>query len=388
MLANAIMLKLLPRARRLFLQAPVCLLGILLFVTISWGQKGRLPGQDTSPALQRAISDAAKKYKIPGIAVALIENGQLRAVEVFGVRDEKSGAPVTPNTIFEAGSLGEPLYAYAVLRLAADGRINPSSPLPSYFPLPYVRDMDAFSATSVTESLYDPQLNQVTAIRVMNHTSGMPDLARGKHLRLERAPGQKWFYSNEGYIYLQRVVEHVTGEPLDAFLTRSILGPARMAHSGFQWREAFGTDIATGYDRSGAPMETHKYERPVATATLYTSIRDYAQFVAYILASAPAQRAHESAVSLMLNPTVSVVDAVPFSWGLGLGLEEAADDLYFFHRENEPGFQSFVLASRKTGTGIVIFTNSGNGLDALADIVAATIGGSHAVLNSEFLHSK
>jgi hypothetical protein len=161
-----------------------------------------------------------------------------------------------------------------------------------------------------------------------------------------------------------------------------------MSHSSFEWREADAADMATGYDRSGAPAEVHKYARPAVAATLYTTVRDYAQFVAYLLASAPAQRAHESAVSLMLNPTVPVDDAVPFSWGLGLALEKVGDDLFFFHRENAPGFQGLMIASYKTGSGIVILTNSANGLDAMADILAATIGGNHPVLNSNFLHPK
>jgi CubicO group peptidase (beta-lactamase class C family) len=373
---------------RIFPQAFVCLLGILLLAGSSAGQRDRLAEQGTSSALRQAISDAAKKYKIPGIAAALIDHGQLRAVEVFGVRDQKSGAPVTANTIFEAGSLGEPLYAYSVLLLAANGRFNPGAPLPSYLPLPYLRDLNSTSSPTSTEPLYDPQFNQITAIRVMNHTSGMPDWARGQHLRLTFAPGQKWSYSNEGYLYLQNVVEHVAGESFESFVARGILGPARMSHSSFVWREAYAADMATGIDRTGAPIEIHKFVRPAAASTLYTSIRDYAQFVTYILASAPAQRAHESAVSLMLNSTVSVNDAVPFSWGLGVGLEKIGDDLFFFHRENSPGFQCFVMASRKAGSGVVIFTNSGNGLDAMTDILAATIGGNHPILKSNFVQSQ
>jgi CubicO group peptidase (beta-lactamase class C family) len=388
MLPNVRMIGWIKKTRSMFLHASICVLSVLLLASSSAGQRDRLAGQQTSPALRQAISDAAKKYKIPGIAIALIERGQLRAVEVFGVRDLKSNAPVTPNTIFEAGPLGEPLYAYAVLLLSAGGRFNPGAPLPSYSPLPYVRNLDPTSSSPVTEPLYDPRFNQVTAIRVMNHTSGLPDWARNQHLRWQTEPGKKWLYSNEGYLYLQNVIEHVSGESFDAFVTRSILGPARMAHSGFVWQETYASEMATGYDRSGAPVELHRYARPAAATTLYTSVRDYAQFIMYILASAPAQRAHESAVSLMLNSTVSVADAVPFSWGLGLGLEKNNDDLFFFHRENSPGFQAFVLASRKTGNGVVIFTNSGNGLDAVPEIVAATLGGTHPILQSAFMHSQ
>jgi CubicO group peptidase (beta-lactamase class C family) len=388
MLANILMIRLLPIRRRVFPQASICALGVLLLAANSAGQRDRDTAQQTSPALRQAISDAARKYKIPGIAAALIEHGQLRAIEVFGVRDQKSNAPVSANTIFEAGSLGEPLYAYAVLLLSADGRFNPGAPLPSYLPLPYLRNLDPTSASPATEPLYDPRFNQITAIRVMNHTSGMPDWAPNQHLPLRLAPGQKWSYSNEGYLYLQTVMERVTGEPFDAFITRSILGPARMARSGFVWRDVYAGEMAAGYDRSGAPVEIHRYARPAAATTLYTTIRDYAQFVTYILASALAEPAHESAVSLMLKPTIPVDDPAPFSWGLGLGLEQTGDDLFFFHRENSPGFQSFVIASRKTGSGVVIFTNSGNGLDAIPEILAATIGGNHPILKSTFLHSQ
>lgn len=224
-------------ARRIALQSCICLLGSLLFAIHSAGQRGNFPGHESSPVLQKAISDAARKYKIPGIAAVLIEHGQIKAMETFGVRDKKSGAPLTANTIFEAASLGEPIYAYSVLLLSAEHRLNAGAPIPTYFPLPYVREFDATSASSQSESLYDPQFNQITALRVMNHTSGMPDWARGQHLRLQNVPGKKWSYSTEGYIYLQQAVEHATSESLDSLVTRSVLGPARMPHTSFVERK-------------------------------------------------------------------------------------------------------------------------------------------------------
>jgi CubicO group peptidase (beta-lactamase class C family) len=363
-----------------------CSLGVFLLAASSAGQGGRLTGPESSPQLRQAISDAAKKYKIPGIAAAWIAGGQLRGIEVFGVRDTSSNAPVTSNTVFEAGALGEPLYAYSVLILAADGKFNPGAPLPGYLPLPYVRYLDPTSNSPVSEPLYEPLFNQVSAIRAMNHTSGMPDWARNQHMFWPNLPGKKWSYSNEGYLYLQRVIEGFTGEPFADFVARSILGPARMAHSSFVWRDLDSGDRAAGYDRSGAPITVHHYVRPAAAATLTTSIRDYSQFVRYLLASAPAQRAHESAVSLMLGPTVVVDDPVPFSWGLGVALEKEGDDLFFFHRDKSAGFQSFLIANRKTGNALVILTNSGNGLEAVPDIVAATLGGDHPVLKSNFVH--
>lgn len=375
-------------APRVIQQAATCVLVFSSLMTCSSMAQGNRPTeQSSSPLTHGVLPRVAAKYKIPGLAVALIEHGQLRGVDVFGVRDIKTNAPVTVRTVFEAGPLGEPLYAYAVLRLAAEGHFDLGSPLPALLSLPYVRDLDPTSSSESTEPLYDPQFNRITSLRVMNHTSGMPDWARNRQLHLLFPPGQKWSYSNEGYLYLQKVVEHVTSEAFDEFLTRSVFRPARMTRSSFIWRDEYDAEMAIGYDRSGAPVEIHRYSRPAAAATLYTTIQDYAQFVTMLLASAPAQRAHESAVSLMLNPTVVVEGDTQFSWGLGIGLEKSGDDVFFFHRENSSGAQCFVIASRKTGSAVVIFTNSENGLDAVPEILAATIGGIHPVLKSVFLHS-
>jgi CubicO group peptidase (beta-lactamase class C family) len=387
MLASDLMSRFVRISRRSLVPAIAGVLSFFLFVSRAAAQSDPRGMQGRSPALRQAMADAAKKYKIPGMAVAWIERGRAPEVEVFGVRDVNSNAPITPNTIFEAGPLGEPLYAYAVLLLANEGRFNPAAPLPTISSLPYVRDLDLLSASPATEPLSDPRFNQITASRVMSHTSGMPDWARNQPLQLQLPPGQKWLYSSEGYLYLQTVVEHVTGESTEQFISRRTLAPAGMPRSSFVWRETYAGEIATGYDRSGAPVEAHHYTRPAATATFYTTVREYAQFVTFLIASAPAQRAHEAAVTQMLGPAVSADDTPPFSWGLGIGLEKSGEDTYFFHRENGAAFQAFAIASRQTGSGVVIFTNSGSGLDAVPDILAATIGGNHPVVKSSFLRS-
>lgn len=369
-------------------RACVCLIILLIFAAHLPAQRSNFPGHENSPELQKAISDAAHKYKIPGIAAAWIEHGQIKAIETYGTRDQKSGAPLTSNTVFDAGSLGEPVYAYSLLLLSAEGHFNLGSPIPFYFPPPYVRQLDASASTSQTESLYDPRFNQITAGRVMNHTSGMPDWTPGQHLQLRNEPGKKWSYSSEGYLYLQKAVEQSTGESLENLVTRSILAPARMTRSSFSWSVAYANDFATGYDATGAAVEPKRFARPVATLAFYTSLREYAQFITYLMATSPAQRAHESAVSLMLAPSISVDDSVPFFWGLGLALEKDRGDLYFFHRARPRGSRCFVIASRASGNGIVIFTNSDNGLDSVADILAATGLAGHAVIKSDFLRSR
>jgi CubicO group peptidase (beta-lactamase class C family) len=346
------------------------------------------PGQreEVSSSLQQTLTAIAAKHKIPGMAVAFIRRGAPTEIAVIGFRDAPAGPPINRTTVFEAGSLGETVYAYAVLTLVAERRLDLGVPLTRYLPLPYTRDMDALAASSPTEPIYDPRFNQITALSILNHTSGMPDWTRNDHFRLRLTPGQQWSYSNEGYVYLQHVVEHVTGDPPEIFLAQKVLGPLGLSRSSFVWRSEYGAEIATGHDASGDPMPPQHYLRIAAATTFYTTIEDYSRFVTALMASAPAQRTHESVVSLMLNPSTTVDSSLSFFWGLGCGIERSGGDVYFFHRGTVDGFQSFFIGSRKTGTAVVILTNSENGLAAVPEIVASTVGGDHPVLKAAFLH--
>src|ERR1700680_2478457 len=196
---------------RRFQQAIVFVVGVSLLAISSHAQRNSQERQQFSPTLRRAVQDVAAKYKIPGMAVALIEQGRLRDIEVFGVRDKKSNAPVTENTVFEAGSLSEPVFAYAVLELAAEGRLDLGVPLTQYLPLPYRRNSNPFLVGSIApiDQVTDVRFQQITAIRTLNHTSGLPNWALDDHLRLLFTPGEKWSYSAEGEVYLQRIVEQI-----------------------------------------------------------------------------------------------------------------------------------------------------------------------------------
>ena len=369
--------------------ASFLLAAAVLTNSAAFGQRIRNESGQVSATLHRAVTEASTKYKIPGLAVALIQQGRVVGIEVSGVRDMNSSAPVTENTVFEAGSLSEPVFAYAILDLAAEGRLDLGAPVTQYFPLPYHRIANPFlPATSPIQmdQITDVRFQQITGIRLLNHTSGMPNWVLNDHLRLLFNPGERWSYSGEGEVYLQHAAEQVTGQSFASLVSRYVFGPAAMTHSGYVWRPEYEASIATGYDRDGHPVPSNHYVRAIGPKTLYTTVGDYSRFVCMVLASSIRQRIHEGAVSLMLNPTVSVDSSNAFSWGMGWGLEQSAGNTYFFHWSAQPGFSSFVIASRKTGDGIVLFSIGENGLNAARDIIQTTLGGDHPVFKSPILH--
>lgn len=372
-----------------FLRIACFLLAVTMVVgNYAGAQRIRNEPDQISATLRHAVQEAGTKYKVHGLAVALIQQGHVAGIEVFGVRDEESKAPITENTIFEAGSLSEPIFAYAMLELAAEGRLDLGAPVTHYFPLPYHRIANPFlvDPSSVQmDQITDIRFQQITGIRLLNHTSGMPNWVINDHLRLLFNPGEKWSYSGEGEVYLQRAAEQLTGQPIDSLVSRSVLGPFGMTHSSYVWRPEYEASIATGYDRGGHPVPPNHYRRAIGPMTLYTTVGDYARFVCMVLASSPRQRLHEGVVSLMLNPTVTVDSANSFSWGMGWGLEQSAGNSYFFNWSGQPGFSALVIASRKTGGGLVLFCSGENGLQAARDIVLAILGGGHPIFQSPLL---
>ena len=158
-----------------------------------------------------------------------------------GLRDVAARLPVTTLTLFEAASLSKPVFAYAVLRLVAQGTLELDRALDSYLPAPY--------------PIGDPRGTAITARHVLSHTSGLPNWrhATNESLALAFAPGTKYLYSGEGYYFLQTVVEHVTGKPT-AQLMRAVLDDLGMRDSSYVWRDADVSTCALPYDAAGKPL--------------------------------------------------------------------------------------------------------------------------------------
>lgn len=153
-----------------------------------------------------------KRLEIPGISIAAVRGEEYRCL-VYGVKSVHTWNPITPVTVFEAASLGKPVFAYAVLNCAKPV-CSTYEPLYNYVDPIYVEEKflmgspvpDGFSA--------------ITARMVLSHTSGLPNWRPGTALlpvwkpgegplHLKFAPGTSSCYSGEGYTYLQKVIEYL-----------------------------------------------------------------------------------------------------------------------------------------------------------------------------------
>ncbi len=335
----------------------------------------RAPHDPAAIPLHEALQGLATKYGVCSVAVAVIKDRQVHAVDA--ARGCEPGPALAPDSVFEAASLSKPVFAYAVLKLVQEGKLDLDAPVMKYLPAGYEHRFHPHLANSATDNVADPRLQAVTVRMALNHTSGLPNWAGGP-LAFDLPPGQKWHYSGEGYALLQRAVESVTGERLDAFMARRVFEPLGMAHSGYTRQARFEKQIVRGTTKDGNPRTSWPFTVPVSAFTLYTSAQDYGRFLAALLRD-------EQVLAQVTGSPVPVNPKLGRAWGLGWGMERRQDGLFLWHWGNNPGYRAFVMASPTSGDGFVMFTGSDAGLALAEPLGNRILGGPHPAFRFHLL---
>ncbi|HEY3123114.1 MAG TPA: serine hydrolase domain-containing protein, partial [Thermoanaerobaculia bacterium] len=240
-------------------------------------------------SLERLVPRLMEDGDVPGLSLAVVQNGQVVYRRAFGVRDESTGARVDDDTIFEAASLSKPVFAYAVLKLADAGRLDLDAPLAKYLPGDYVED---------------PRLRSITARRVLSHTTGFPNWRPdGQPLKIHFEPGERFSYSGEGFVYLQKAVENRTGQTLEALMRRLVFEPLRMTNSSYTWQDRFEGRKAIGHDTVGSPLGLRRPPVSNAAASLHTTALDYARFLEAVLDGTGLRK---ETTAQMIHPQIHV----------------------------------------------------------------------------------
>ncbi len=327
--------------------------------------------------LEKRVPEWLKEHYVPGAAAAVLRKGKPAWVRAWGLARANPAVPVRDSTVFQAASLSKPVFAYAVLSLAAAGKFDLDRTLTSYLENPY---RSRFPRLMASEVPADARLQRVTPRIVLRHSTGFPNWGRNRPLTFEFEPGEKFGYSGEGYTYLQNVIEHITGGTLQAFLQEHALTPLGMESSSFVWRPDYDARAAIGYNRQGA-QEKWRPQEAFAAGTLHTTAGDYGKFLEAMLRPRASAGLDESWLRRMLAPATRVNDSL--AWGLGWGLEPAAGGTIFWQWGDDGEFKAFALGSRELETAAVILTNGANGLRVCRGVIEAVFPGPRPLLSFE-----
>jgi CubicO group peptidase (beta-lactamase class C family) len=312
------------------------------------------------------------------VSVAVIHDGTVEWAKGYGVTHE-GGKPITPETIFQAGSISKPVVALAALRLVEQGKLALDT------------DVNEYLRSWKVPSNQFTQRAAVTLRGLLSHTAGIsvhgfngysagdsvPTLrqvldgarpANSPAIRVVAAPGSAWAYSGGGYTVLQQLLIDVTGRPFPSLMEQLVLSPLGMSHSRFDQPlpATLRLDAASPHDVTGKsiPGGVHTYPE-MAAAGLWTTPTDLARYIIGV------QRAHHGAGKTVLSAPMAkqMLTSVLSDYGLGVELGGGPGHQFFTKGGDTHGFVCYFAAYSTRGDGAVVMTNGDQGAEITREIV-------------------
>jgi D-alanyl-D-alanine carboxypeptidase len=215
----------------------------------------------------------------PGAAVLVARGDTVLFRAARGEADVEKDVPLRPDSVFRIGSVSKQFAAAGVLKLVEAGKVKLDDPLSKYVP-------------------GYPGADRITVLQLLNHTSGvksytgLPGYMEGpirrdlttaqmidvfKDEKPDFAPGEKWSYSNSGYVLVGAVIEAASGKPWHVYLDDVLFKPLGMRHTGYGHDPAFASQQVRGYSYDGdklVPMRPISMTQPHAAGALVSNVDD------------------------------------------------------------------------------------------------------------------
>jgi CubicO group peptidase (beta-lactamase class C family) len=331
--------------------------------------------------LEAFVRTQMQAYKIPGMAVAVVRNGEVEYINGFGVANP-NGDPVTPDTPFLLASVSKSFTALAIMQLVEDGKISLDNPVQKYLPWFDVKGEGA-SEITVAHLVYQTsgfseydgsQMNLrpnnagelETAIRDLDTTS------------LLFQPGGGWEYSNINYSLLGFLIQEVSGQRYESYIEKNIFTPLGMTNSHTSLESARTNNAARGYTfYFGTPLALDAnmpYTTAILpTAGLWSSAADMSRYMiahldeeAEILISAEGMKQlHTPGAEIELGYNYAmgwfhapnVLDP-EFLQTLNTDLDLTDDLQVLWHEGDGPGYKAVALMLPEQEYGVVLLMNT------------------------------
>lgn len=232
----------------------------------------------------KQLDDLLNKYTEYGQfqgSVLVAENGKVIYKKGFGMANMEWDIPNAPDTKHRLGSITKQFTAMLIMQLVADGKLDLQSPVSKYLP-----DYSKVNG------------DKITIHQLLTHTSGTPnytsfpkffkDMSRNPYTPTEMlktfadstlnfTPGERFAYSNSGYILLGAIIEKVTGKSYETVLQEKIFDPLKMKNTGYDHHNVILKKRATGYEMKGSIPENSPYidmSTPYAAGSMYSTVED------------------------------------------------------------------------------------------------------------------
>ena len=332
-----------------------------------------------APPKTYSLLERMKYYNVPGVSIAVVKDGGLLWAKGYGLGNTQTGDSVTQGTLFQAGSISKPIAALAVLKLWENGQLDLDTDVNSYL-----------KGWKLEETSYTTD-QKVTLRRLLTHTGGVtvhgfpgysqtdefPDIIQvlngeGNTPRIttDTIPGALWRYSGGGYTVMEKVVEDVSGQPLEMYMRDHVFPALQMDQSTYQ--QPLGSEYASlasaAFNGEGEQLEGLWNNYPEqAAAGLWTTPTDLARYcieIQEMMGGKNGGLLKPETVQAMLTRHMG-------DWGLGPALQKEGDSLLFGHGGKNEGFSNNMLAFAHEGKAMIVMTNADQGVDLMGEIMRA-----------------
>lgn len=248
-----------------------------------------VPSQQDTDAY---IKQLMQQHKVPGLAFALIENGEVVQRKTYGYAKLEAEQKLNADTVMYAASLTKLIFAVYVLQLVDEGKVKLDTPIGEYLKKP----LPQYSGESLLENYADlqgdPRWQKLTLRMLLSHTTGLPNYrfftSDGKFNREAKLqfffdPDERYGYSGEGYYIAQLVVEEATGVKTGPALQQRFFDPLGMTRTSLVWRDDFSPNFSHGYNAEGENLKHNMQSNVRAAGSMDTTLHDLSAWVAVLM---------------------------------------------------------------------------------------------------------
>ena len=321
--------------------------------------------------LEKVALEELQETNTPGAAIAVISGDRVIFAKGFGVANMETQTSVTPDTLFQIGSITKTFTAAALLTLSTEGKLLLDKPIGNY-----VKGLS-------------PKLSQVTAQQLLSHTAGLKDEPDEYGLHDESAladyvrswkddycllePAQCFSYSNSGIALAGFVLQEIGGKPYAEQMNERLFKPLKMTRTTFRPTMAMTYPMAVGHRAQRGAKPT--VVRPMAddsrlwpAGNLFTNIHEFSRFVIAFLNDGKiegSQVVQPSIIAQMSTPRAEVpafVDATQYGYCLFMNAYRGVNRVW--HEGSMPGFFASLMMVPKHRFAVMMLTNKeGTGLN-------------------------
>jgi D-alanyl-D-alanine carboxypeptidase len=315
-------------------------------------------------AIDAAVETEMERTRQPGLTLGLTDRDGTLAIRTYGFADLASRQPVTPDTLFEIGSIGKTFTAVATLQLFDEGRIDLHAPVERYLPWFAVAQPAGHAP--------------ITIAHLLSHRAGIaagidgtPEAAFQvwslRDLPTFSVPGERYHYSNVGYKALGLVLEALEGRPYPEIIRARILDPLGMSATEPAITHDMRARLAVGYEylhddrlsHSSSPLAPATWlETETADGSIASTAADMCAFVRLLMRGGEGPNGRllsEGAFARM--SAANLTEDVPAVYGYGLVMRNLDGRLLIGHGGGMVGYLAGMQADRDANLGVIVLQN-------------------------------